>query len=345
MFSDDDLSTNRHSSIPPSSNTLPHQEFSFPDGNLLVVSSAQSFLVHQGVLARHSTLLASLINDAANRLSNDSSKIPHIEMPHNPLHTLYFLQALYDGLYGVKGDPSNFLRAAPLLLMASEYGVQHIRDQILRTLSSAWPDNLHDWDVREAHATDNDGLYEPRKHFPHPILLINLARKVNAPALLPAAFYDLSRSSPSDIANGYFCSITQQHHYLTELDLLNALKGREQGSRFLSTFIVSELEGREPMNNCIFKHDLDSHRRRACQTAFEAVTFEILRDVNGVVCQRSADPLFAILDTELMQTKERPGGPAFRTCEVCRVEFGNVVDHARTELWSRLPDWFGLEEE
>lgn len=176
-------------------------------------------------------------------------------------------------------------------------------------------------------------------------MVINLARQVCAPELLSSAFYDLSRSSPSEIASGYKCRISQQEHHLSESDLLRTLRGREHGSRFLSTFIVHDLEGKEPADNCLRRHDLDIHRRRSCQTAFETITFEILRDVNGVVCQRSADPLFAILDAELMQSKDRSEGPAFRACENCTAEFGIMVDQARTELWNRLPEWFGLQQE
>lgn len=127
---------------------------------------------------------------------------------------------------------------------------------------------------------------------------------------------------------------------------MDLLKGKEHASRFLSTFIVNELEGREPTPNCVYRMVQEPSRRRNCQAAFEAITFEILRDVNGVVCQRSSDPLFAIVDAELMQTRDDPSArqtPGLRVCEYCRLEFGSVVDIAREEFWQKLPVWFGVD--
>lgn len=176
--------------------------------------------------------------------------------------------------------------------------------------------------------------------------MINLARASDALELLPAAFYDLSRSSPSDSAAGYVCPLTSKTHQLSDADLLNLLRGKEHASRFLSTFIVNELEGRDPSPSCAHQLDSDGSRRRVCQAAFEAITFEILRDVNGVVCHRSSDPLFAMMDAELMQTREDPLGrpnSMLRACEFCRSEFGSAVDAAREEFWQRLPLWFGVD--
>jgi len=157
-------------------------------------------------------------------------------------------------------------------------------------------------------------------------LLINLARSANAPELLPAAFYDLSRNSPSDCAAGYVCPLTSKTYQLSDADLLSLLRGKEHGSRF--------------------RIELDGARRRVCQSAFEAITFEILRDINGTVCTRSSDPLFAIMDAEMMQTREDPQGrlnPILHACEFCRSEFGAAVDGAREEFWQRLPVWFGVD--
>jgi hypothetical protein len=177
-------------------------------------------------------------------------------------------------------------------------------------------------------------------------LVINLARASNALELLPSAYYDLSRSSPSDCAAGYACPVTSETHHLSDNDLLVLLRGKEHASRFLSTFIVRELEGRPASAFCEFQSDLDASRKRICQAAFEAVTFEILRDVNGVVCHRSSDPLFAIMDAELMQTREDTSGKPYlilRACEACRAEFAVTVDVSREELWQRLPQWFSID--
>lgn len=213
-------------------------------------------------------------------------------------------------------------------------------------MTPSWPKTLTQWEIREAAATNPNGLYKPRLSYPHPILVINLARATNAFELLPSAFYDLSRCVASDIAAGYKCPRTSTLHHLSPDDLMNVFKGKEQASRYLSTFIVNELEGRQPSAACVYTNEQDPIKKHACRVAFEVITFEILRDVNGVVCHRSSDPLFAIVDAELMQVREDATvtiGASLKACDICRAEFATVVDAVREEFWNRLPLWFGLD--
>lgn len=157
----------------------------------------------------------------------------------------------------------------------------------------------------------------------------------------------MSRSPPSQAAVGY--STNSGIHNLSDQDLYNLFRGRESTSRFLSTFIVNELEGREPSQHCHYLEQNSSPPRNTCQIAFETITFELLRDVNGVVCNRNSDPLYAIQDAELMQTRgDRPGEDnkaSCRACEACRLDFGAIVDAARVEFWGLLPHWYGVEVE
>lgn len=128
---------------------------------------------------------------------------------------------------------------------------------------------------------------------------------------------------------------------------MSALKGREHASRFLSTFVVNELEGRDCSLACLHRNEQDPFRKRICQATFEATTFEILRDVNGIVYHRSSDPLFAMMDADLMQNRNESGiarlNLLHRACEPCRAEFTASVDNAREELWSMLPVWFDVD--
>ncbi|KAF5386231.1 hypothetical protein D9615_002672 [Tricholomella constricta] len=353
MLSLDDFSTNRFSGTNENAKSQlehmspsRHSDLCFNDGNLAVLTGGNYFLVHQGLLCRHSAPLARTIEAVEGKQARFLEGRLVLELAEASNDVYYFLLALYDGISTLKYDVNDFGVVSAILQLATTYEVKHLRTDILRGLSSAWPRTLAQWELREARSLSMAGVYEPRKSFPHPILVINLARAAGAPELLPAAFYDLSRSSPSDCAAGYACTLTSRTHHLSDDDLLNLLRGKEHGSRFLSTFIVNELEGREPSSPCVYRMELDGARRRICQSAFEAITFEILRDINGTVCQRSSDPLFAIMDSELMQTREDPLGrlnSTLRACEFCRSEFGAAVDSAREEFWQRLPVWFGVD--
>ncbi|KAG6844620.1 hypothetical protein H0H87_005477 [Tephrocybe sp. NHM501043] len=353
MLSVDDFSTNRFSTTAENSKSQPdnpspgrHPDLCFNDGNLAVLTGTNYFLVHQGLLCRHSAPLARIIEALESQQTRYIEGRLVLELSETSNDVYYFLLALYDGISALKYDVNDFAVVSVILQLATKFEVKHLQTDILRGLSLFWPKTLAQWEAREAMCLGPTGMYEPRKIITHPILIINLARATNALELLPSAFYDLSRSSPSACAGGYTCPLTSTIHQLSDADLLNLLRGKEHSSRFLSTFIVNELEGREPSMPCIHRMELDAARRRVCQSAFEAITFEILRDINGTICQRSSDPLFAIMDAELMQTREDPLGrpnSVLRACEFCRSEFGTAVDAAREDFWQRLPIWFGMD--
>ncbi|KAI4517382.1 hypothetical protein GGG16DRAFT_44437 [Schizophyllum commune] len=355
MISTEELSTNRHSSVPGISESASsldksrsalqqitrHPKLSFPDGNLAIVCGKQYFLVHQGLLSRHSPSLATATDSLDPATTPMIEGRPVLELAEDADDMYFFLTALYDGIGGLTVRPDTFECVSALLRLSKKYEVQHVYDCLYPGLTTMWPRTLEGWERREAASTNAEGIYEPRLTIPHPIPTINLARSIGALELLPSAFYDLCRASPSDAASGHVSPATGKKHELGNEDLMEVLKGREHASRFLSTFIVRYLEGRAPSPNCLYAQRQDPVLRRACQAAFEAVTFDILRDVNGVVVHRSSDPLFAMLDADLMQA--RADTPAFRTCEACHEEFGLVVDAARDEFWRIMPKWFGLD--
>lgn len=177
--------------------------------------------------------------------------------------------------------------------------------------------------------------------------VIALAREAEIPQLLPSAFYDLSRYLPSQLAIDYTDPDTNRTYTLSNNDLFRVYRGKEQAARYFSTFIVKELEGRTPSEFCHNRQELQPSRKRRCQMAFEAVTYSLLRDINGLVLNRNSDPLFAIADSLLMQTREDAPGTenktTMRACEACRMDFGATVNEVRLEFWNKLPEWFDLE--
>ncbi|KAJ3986602.1 hypothetical protein F5890DRAFT_1578465 [Lentinula detonsa] len=317
-----------------------HTNISFKDGNIALLAGKRYFLVHQGLLCRHSPILKSALETLENTSTIFSLEgRPVLEVQDSPEDMSYFLIALYDGIPNLSFTAETYGIISALLRLATKYQVQRLRNDLLQGLAITWPSSLTSWDAREAAMLDSDGIYEPRKCTPHPIFIINLARSVDAPELLPSAFYDLSRSPISHTAAGYIAPGTLDCHRLSDEDLINLLKGREDASRFLSTFLVNHLEGRKPSSNCIYMQVGNQSRRRFCQLAFENVFCDLLRATNSLVCDRSCDPLFAIMDGEMIY--ERGDGRFLRPCEFCRAEFRAEVEAARDEFWHSLPEWFG----
>ncbi|KAI0702942.1 hypothetical protein C8T65DRAFT_578972 [Cerioporus squamosus] len=315
----------------------------FDDGNLCIVTGRQYFIVHRGLLCRHSVLLKERI-EAVKEEESFVEGLAVLYLDDEPADFAYFLRALYGLAYDATAEA--FAVTAAILRLATKYAVDALRDVIMRNLSLSWPTTLQMWEARERAATSADGVYAPRPVLPHPLLVIELAREVGAPELLPSAFYDLSRYLPSQLMDGHVTP-DGQHHRLNIDDLCRVLRGKEQAARFFSTFIVTELEGRTPSQLCMYRNEVQPSRKRACQMAYEAVTFELIRDVNGMVYNRNSDPLFSIAESMAMQTRGDRAGvenkAAYRACEACRLEYGVIVDVARDEFWRHVPAWFELE--
>lgn len=102
----DDFSTNRHSllGIKFESDAPPpyrHLDISFSDGNIALVAGDFYFSVHQGVLSRHSHLLAESIK----KLKVEDSQPQLIDghtvlvLDDQPKDLARLLLALYDGVY------------------------------------------------------------------------------------------------------------------------------------------------------------------------------------------------------------------------------------------------------
>lgn len=325
-----------------------HPDPSFDDGNIAVLAEHTYFLVHRGVLSHHSAPLREMI---ARTLSDSNvqsvEERPVLVLPHPPQDLSCFLRVLYG--FPVSLDGTDFQATSALLRLSTVYEVEGLRAEVLRRLYLSWPRILPQWEARERHVTDADGVYAPRPSIPHPTLIIDLAESVDASGLLPSAFYDLSRYLPSQIVADFIDTQTSAVFTLSPSNLHKILRGKEHSARYLSTFLVNELEGRMPSKYCIYRNDPQPSRKRCCQVAFETITLGILRDANGIVLNHNSDPLFAIADSLLMQTKgDNPGAEnraVYRACEACRSEYGAVVRTAREEFWRRIPEWFELTVE
>ncbi|KIJ18848.1 hypothetical protein PAXINDRAFT_70392 [Paxillus involutus ATCC 200175] len=343
MASTTDFSTNRHSA-PETISPVRHADLSFTDGNIVILADSNYFLVHQGLLARHSQVLGHLIKcmDPTPLIEGR----PVLPLPEPSDSIACFLQVLYDGTSFLTYDEPGFATVASLLRVLTTYKVRRIRHDILDVLTASWPTTLAQWESRECSVTSPNGVYSPRPSLPHPIEVIKLARDIDAPFLLPSAMYDLSRCTPSDAATGIFKPKVGAYIRLDECDLMCVLRGREHASRYFSTFIVNELEGRAPSTSCLRRNETSPLAERACQMAFEVIAFELLRDDNGIINHRTSDPLYAITDAESMQKKEGASedSPSFmRTCEICRTEFASAVLSAKEDFWRNLPGWFGVD--
>ncbi|EJD07217.1 uncharacterized protein FOMMEDRAFT_24647 [Fomitiporia mediterranea MF3/22] len=209
-----------------------HSEFWFSDGSVVLLANDVLFRVHKSFLARHSlvfrdvfslpqpsavleenlsptmgcsektsgswTSLSTLPEDLLSDLAADNGEATLDGCPVVPLHdspddVASLLYALYDGPKFDNNSSEDFRVVSGILRLASKYEIDGLRSRALEHLSVAWPATLKGWDAREEFLGNAGGSVEEPRFYPNPVEVINLAREVNAPNLLPSAFYDLSR--------------------------------------------------------------------------------------------------------------------------------------------------------
>ncbi|KAJ7053230.1 hypothetical protein C8F01DRAFT_1375387 [Mycena amicta] len=327
----------------------------FHDGNIVLVASSVAFKVHRGQLRRHSEVFDDLFSIPQPPEQDLLDGCPWVEVYDCPTDVLYFLTALYDGLYFKTPQSSDFPVIAGVLRLSSKYLVEHLRQRCIARLELEWPSTLAGWDSREQAATDALGHYAPRVPYAHPILVIDLALQLSLPSLFPAAMYDLSRYGPSKIIAGTptpspvpFVSPPTHSDapmHLSQCFLIATFRGRERAQRYLAEFVFKELEGRSPAADCMYLEE-DSPSRK-CRESFYFIMLNVLRSVGGIACGRDADPLYTLVQAiDMLSRMDFSDGQrqcGLKMCHPCKVDFAKTAQRAREEVWALLPSWFGLE--
>ncbi|KAJ7084583.1 hypothetical protein B0H15DRAFT_783775 [Mycena belliarum] len=335
--------------------SIVRSELWFQDGNIVIVAGSVAFKVHRGQLRRHSEVFDDVFNIPQPNDQDLYEGCPWVEVYDCPSDVLYFLKAIYDGLYFKMPGANDFPAVAAVLRLSTKYLVEHLRQRCMTRLELDWPSTLAGWDQREQAATNAAGHYAPRSSCPHPILVIDLALDLGLSAFLPAAMYDLARYGPSKIMAGTpasplsFTPERPTPRMLTTLapvSLVSTLRGREHAQRFLADFVINELQGRSPATDCV--HVEEDTPSRMCRESFYFIMLNVLRSVGGIACGRDADPLFTLLQAvDMLSRTDFSDGHrqcGLKLCHPCKIDFAGAATRARGEVWRLLPAWFGLAD-
>ncbi|EPQ50724.1 hypothetical protein GLOTRDRAFT_66839 [Gloeophyllum trabeum ATCC 11539] len=168
------------------------------------------FLVHRSMLCKVSPIFADMFTLPPSNVNESFEGLPVVQMPDAAEALEMFLKILYqEAALPVKRlDPNTPALVGPLLGLATKYEVEHLRTQVVARLMEDWPTSLPAWDTLEAEITAmREGWHsrhnctgptcdEPLDHhLPEPVAAIQLAKQYKIPAILPSAFYHLSRLS------------------------------------------------------------------------------------------------------------------------------------------------------
>ncbi|KAF4610588.1 hypothetical protein D9613_006859 [Agrocybe pediades] len=341
-----------------------HADMWFDDGSVICRAEDTLFCVHMSQLARHSLVfhdMAMLSHPETSRLESSmvipdgrnsrSRRVPVVYLYDSAEDVGNLLTCLYDGPNFGSNDEEDFRAVSGILRLSTKYLIDSLRAKALVHLSLAWPSDLRTWDLREdvSRGFESEGTGSAHR-YPHPFSIISLAREVNAPSLLPAAFYDLSRYSfyqifePGEDELLYRQSCRPPH--LSAADLQRLCLGKEASQNAITTLIQSMGNGqyiRYPQ-----QHPNNAHLRKttaggvcvsaaACRKDFtelvDLATQHYLFDRE----RGCYDPLYVAEELGQLKSAE------FSECKACAKSLEAWAAREREKIWKMIPLWFRLE--
>ncbi|KAF8909380.1 hypothetical protein CPB84DRAFT_1765993 [Gymnopilus junonius] len=338
-----------------------HTDLWFDDGSVICRAENTLFCVHMSQLARHSLVFHDMVmlsHPETSRLdssmlmpegkSSVSRRVPVVYLYDSAEDVGNLLTALYDGPSFGSNDEDDFRVVSGILRLSTKYLIDSLRAKSLAHLSQAWPSDLRTWDLREDIARGFES--EGREHrYPHPFSVISLAREVIAPTLLPAAFYDLSRHSFSQIFEPNEDDALYRSPPpppLSAVDTQKLCLGKETSQITITTLIQSMGSGQYIRSAP--QHSTHSHFRKnsgggvcvsaaACRKDFtelvDLATQHYLFDRE----RGCHDPLYVAEELGQLKSAE------FSECKACAKSLEAWAAREREKIWKMIPYWFRLE--
>ncbi|KAJ7334079.1 hypothetical protein DFH08DRAFT_880102 [Mycena albidolilacea] len=343
-----------------------HADLWFKDGSVVCQAERTLFRVHVSQLSRHSALfrdiftlpqpsrsrsrsLSSSLEDDTRVMLEECENCPLVVLQDQAEDVANFLAALYDGPNFGDNDQEDFRVVSGILRLSTKYIVDSLRSKALAHLCIAWPSTLKGWDAREdvARSFEMATSASAGHYYPSPIAVINLAREINAPCLLPAAFYDLSRYSYTQIYEPaedepLFQAPTSAS--LLPLDMQRLALGKEASQHNITALIQTMGHAQTHIRHA----QALTHIRKnssggmcvsaaACRKDFselvDLATQHYLFDRERGHC----DPLY--VSEELGQLKSAE----FSECKACARSLETWAAKEREKMWKMIPLWFRLE--
>lgn len=179
--------------------------------------------------------------------------------------------------------------------------------------------------------------------------MISLAREVDAPSLLPAAFYDLSRNSFSQIfepTEDDPLYRSQPPPPLSSPDMHRLCLGKEAAQHAITTLIQNM--GRSHFFRYTHKNSLYMQGRRVSSGSICISAAACRKDFNDLVNLATqhylfdrergyCDPLYVAEELGQLKSAE------FSECKACAIALESWAAKEREKMWKMIPYWFRLE--
>ncbi|PIL26475.1 hypothetical protein GSI_12233 [Ganoderma sinense ZZ0214-1] len=286
-----------------------HEEFWFADGSVVLVARNTGFRVFRSLLAAQSTVFSDMLSSSSPNAEEMFEGCPVVHLSDSPQDVAYFLGVLLPKsqrtLY-MRNLRFSFRRVAAIIRLAHKYHVQDVLDQAILALGEYFTSDFDTWE------SDRIAVVLKSRHA---VAVVNLARLVDRPSLLPIALYECALLG-SSVFKGY----RRDENYVDRLDQSDILAAK-------AVALISDVFVTEPCTRC--------ERRGRCKGALKTM----LEDAIGSDDASDPDVLNGWGNTIKDWAKE------LRLCGPCEKAALARDTAARRRVWDELPDIFDVKVE
>ncbi|KAJ6588153.1 hypothetical protein B0H19DRAFT_978031 [Mycena capillaripes] len=305
------------------------EELWFEDGNLVIQAGTSLFRVYRGVLRRASSVFDDMLSFPQPPDSELFEGCPVVRLTDSEAEVEVFLKALFDPEFFMPFPTrTEYETLVGCLRLSHKYGVDYLRRRALIHFSSGYDTKLSRWDTATNDFDDDLPASEMvswpwHKNPAADILSIQLFREVDAPWLLPNAFYNLSAAFhrlgssifQGTVFNGRPASLSVQ-------DQESFARGHTIQSQSSATEILSFLADPLYIAGCAIPTDCALER------------FRVTKRMPQLIYSCPSNPL-QIWGTDEWALFDN-------ICPVCLSALKKVHQECRQAFWDGLPNIYGL---
>lgn len=210
------------------------------------------------------------------------------------------------------------------LRLSHKYGVDYLRRRALIHLSSRHPTTLSDWEAMIA-APRSMSWERPEIHS-YTIFLLQLVREVDAPWIIPYAFYVLCYSFEAHLGTGIFYGTIYK-----DVPVSLAIKDQES---FLRGYYVQK----ESAKSDILRFLFSPARILGCTDVARCIQVRLA--AFDAVCQKHSGPGASTIPLHFWPTKHWT--LVDKVCSTCRAYLKKTHQDACQAFWDKLPEIYGL---
>ncbi|KAI1795305.1 hypothetical protein LXA43DRAFT_37560 [Ganoderma leucocontextum] len=316
------------SDAPPQSSTIGitdldslkhHEEFWFDDGSIVLIAGHTAFRVYRALLAAQSTIFTNMLSSSTPDAEEMVEGCPVVHISDSPEDVAHFLRVLLPKSQRTlfsREFSFSFHQISAIIRLAHKYHVQDVLDQAIASLREYFTSNFEVW---ESHTNQGIIKFRPQQA----IGIVNLARLVDRPSLLPTALYKCALLG-RDVLNGYKREDKTVEH-LPRKDAKRCIDGRIKLAEE-ALAIIAEVFTTQPCEAC-------KNGPMPCRAVLQAM----LGDAVGYKGALSPSVLRSWKEVVSDWAQE------LGLCDLCEKAAIHRDFKARKRVWDSLPKIFDVD--